>query len=242
VTDLEQRLAALSQLIDWPRADVTARVRSNLAVPQPHPRRWLRVATVTALVIIALAVATPWGRQAVADLFGVAGITLRWGSANQLGSSLDLGEQIALEQAAARVTFPLLVPTDEPASVYHDEVPATGIIHMVWPSGEALPSAGDSDVGLLYSQFTVEATEMFIKTVGATSEVSEVTVRGNRGFWIEGAEHFVVYWDDSAPVEETGRLAANVLAWVENGVTHRIETTGDLQTTLDVAESLRPTD
>jgi hypothetical protein len=240
--DLEQRLLSAAEMIDWPVTDLTARVRVRVETPRPRLGIWLRVAVVGVLVIITLAVATPWGRQAVADLFGVTGITIRWGDTGRIGSELELGDRVTIESATASVVFPLLVPSEAPGAVYHDDATDHGVIHMVWAAGEGLPAAGGADIGVLYSQFAVNGTEMFMKTLDATSDVSEVTVRGQRGFWIDGAEHFVVFWDDSGPVEETGRLGANVLAWLENGVTHRIETTGDLQSALDMAESLRPID
>jgi hypothetical protein len=242
MADIEQRLAAAAEIIDWPVTDLTARVRASVVIPTRRPRMWLRVAVVGVLVVITLAVATPWGRQAVADLFGITGITIRWGDTGLIGSELELGDRVTVESASESVVFPLLVPGDAPDAVYHDDSTDQGVVHMVWAAGERLPAAASTDVGVLYSQFAVRGTEMFMKTLDASSEVSEVTVRGQNGFWIDGAEHFVVFWDDSAPVEVTGRLAANVLAWVENGVTHRIETTGDLQVALDMAESLRPLD
>ena len=38
------------------------------------------------------------------------------------------------------------------------------------------------------------------------------------------------------PVEETTRLAANVLLWEGNGLNHRLETTGDLPSSLGIVE------
>lgn len=42
------------------------------------------------------------------------------------------------------------------------------------------------------------------------------------------------------PIEETTRLAANVLLWEANGVNHRLETTGNLQSSLTLVETLEP--
>jgi hypothetical protein len=43
---------------------------------------------------------------------------------------------------------------------------------------------------------------------------------------------------DDQPVEETTRLAANALLWEANGVNHRLETTGDLESALAIVETL----
>jgi hypothetical protein len=59
--------------------------------------------------------------------------------------------------------------------------------------------------------------------------------------WIEGAIHTFTLLDQAGnPIEETTRLAANVLLWEINGVNHRLETTGDLQNSLAVVETLEP--
>jgi hypothetical protein len=59
--------------------------------------------------------------------------------------------------------------------------------------------------------------------------------------WIEGAIHTFTLLDQAGnPIEETTRLAANVLLWEMNGVNHRLETTGDLQSSLAIVETLEP--
>ncbi|MCI0542863.1 MAG: hypothetical protein L0Z49_00280 [Actinobacteria bacterium] len=237
MTDLERRLMAVSEVVDWPRGEVTERVRARIAVPRRRPQVWLRVAVVALIVVVTFAVATPWGRQAVANLLGVTGITIRWGETTaEIGDELDLGEMVNLQEAMGRVGFPLLVPDDPPATIYHDVMPSGGAIHMVWAADEPLP-AGDGDIGVLYSQFQVSGSDGYFKTVD-DSTVETMTVRGLAGFWIEGAEHYLAYWDEEPPIEESTRLAGNVLAWHENGVTHRIETRGDLDSALALAESL----
>jgi hypothetical protein len=112
---------------------------------------------------------------------------------------------------------------------------------MVWQSETGLPAA--AGVGILYSQFQVTEAELFVKSLDTTVEVIELSVRGQRGFWIEGAPHYVVYRDASGALhEDAARLAGNVLAWEEGGVTHRIETIHSLEETLRLADSLRPHD
>ena len=75
--------------------------------------------------------------------------------------------------------------------------------------------------------------------------LSETEVSGQRALWFTGAPHILVTLDENGnPVLGTERPAnANTLAWetgtIENGMTYRLETTLDLAETLRFAESLR---
>jgi hypothetical protein len=245
MSDLERTLHRAADGIEWPDADlagpVLARVRAE-GSPAPA-RRWAQVALAAAAVAF-LVLATPAGRQALADILEVAGITVTWGAETKTpGAGLDLGDEVSLTEAAEAAAFPLLVPraadVGEPDAVFHSDFPPGGAVHLVWESGESLPAAGDSAVGLLYSQFRVEFPGGIFKSLSPEAEAWLVRVRGNEGFWIEGAPHIIFYEDETGRRERT-RLAANVLAWEEGGVAHRIETTLDLEESLDLAESLEP--
>jgi hypothetical protein len=59
------------------------------------------------------------------------------------------------------------------------------------------------------------------------------------GIWIEGAGHsFTLLDEDGNPVEETARLAANVLLWSADGYDFRLELTDDLNQALEIAQSM----
>lgn len=111
---------------------------------------------------------------------------------------------------------------------------------MVWRAGESLPASPVDEVGTVYSQFAVTGSELFIKSLETSDTVERVEVRGSIGFWVEGP-HEIIYQDvDGVVHEELARLSGNVLAWAEDGVTHRIETTLSLDEAMALAESLRP--
>lgn len=243
MADLEPRLHEIARHIEWPKADLAGPVAASIEAGERPVSgwRWLRVAMAAAAIAV-LVLATPAGRQAVADILEVGGIHVGWGvEAGIPGAELDLGDEVTLREAGD-LPFPVLIPigagVGEPDAIYHSDFPPGGAVHFVWRSGEALPAAGDTGVGLIYSQFRIAAGS-FIKSLGPGVEASPVTVRGNPGFWIEGAPH-ILFYEDETGAEERARLAANVLAWEEDGVTHRIETTLSLEDTLDLAESLEP--
>ncbi len=242
MVEMETILVGLSNEIDWPETDlrvpIRARLETGTRVTPVVPRRVKAVAIAAA--VIAVVLATPQGRQAVADLISVTGITIRWGEAEgPVGAEFDLGEVVAIGVAARGVAFPILEPAEAPDTIYLDDVPAGGAVHMVWRGDSRLPASHGTDVGTLYSQFQVTGSEVFVKSLDETVTVRRVEVRGHEGFWIEGAPHYIFYKDAlGADRQEEARLAGNVLAWEEGGVTHRIETTGSLEEALRLASTL----
>jgi hypothetical protein len=186
-------------------------------------------------------VLSPQAREAVADLLGVAGIEIQFRPELEepVGAGLGLGVRMSLEEAAETVDFTVSIPDQlgEPDGVYLSE----GRINMVWPDGGSLPAAGDTGVGLLYTQFHSDGVDdTFVKSLGPESVVIPTEVAGWSGFWIEGDPHVISIEDASGRrVVETLRLAGNVLMWETDEVTHRLETMLGLDDALGIAESMR---
>ncbi|MPZ52049.1 MAG: hypothetical protein GEU79_04825 [Acidimicrobiia bacterium] len=247
--DVKEMLADLATDVDWPDdGDLTGRIRSRLAVPvsRRSGRRLLRatLAILSAVVLIAAVLLIPAGREAVAELLGVAGIEIELteDASSDLGSDLDLGRPVSLREALDIVDFVVIVPDDEigaPGGAYIDD---ENRVTLVWGGGNPLPAAGDTEVGLLHTQFrSDDGATLLVKKVGPGTQIETVAVGDAPGFWIEGEPHVLRYLDgDGAVREESTRLAAHVLLWEADGVTHRIETTVSLEETLPIAESLRP--
>jgi hypothetical protein len=246
---VEALLADLGQHVDWPEpSDLVPGLSRRLAFPpvRRRRRRWISVtATLVALVALLLLI-SPQARQAVATLLGVAGIEIEFEAelAEPIGEGLGLGLAVGLEGAADSVDFIVSLPEvlGQPNDVYFSDRPNGGRVNMVWEGNESLPAAGATGVGLLYSQFRGGLNgERLIKAVGPDSHVVPVEVDGSSAFWIEGAPHLVSYVDVSGTlVEETTRLAGNVLMWEIGGVTHRIETVETLPEALRIADSIQP--
>ncbi|HET7846070.1 MAG TPA: hypothetical protein VFL72_01170 [Acidimicrobiia bacterium] len=246
---LESRLSSLADLIDWPvpPPELTTRVMATIE-SEPRPLGWVRwrrpaVALATVAVVTGVMVLSPGAREAVADLFAAAGIriSLTNDPAPPAGADLELGEPIDLVDVVGAVDFVVRVPTGEepgaPDGVYLGD---DGEVSLVWAQGQTLPAAGDTDVGLLLAQRQVDAPRHIgDKALGRGTEVLLLEVEGQDAVWIEGTPHTLTFLDrDDQPVEETTRLAANVLLWEANGVNHRLETTGDLESALAIVETL----
>ena len=241
---VESLLADLADHIEWPEPSMTLELTPRLARPRPDPphrRRWVPATAALAVLVALLLVLSPQAREAVADLLGVAGIEIEFRPQleDPVGAGLGLGREVSLEEAVASVDFPVSITDQlgEPDGVYLFE----GRINMVWRGGENLLPAGDSDVGLLYSQFRFDGLgDRQVKSLGPVSVVIPIEVAGRSGFWIEGATHVISIEDASGRrVEETLRLAGNVLMWETDEVTHRLENMLVLDEALGIAESLR---
>jgi hypothetical protein len=246
---IESLLVEIGEQITWPEhPDQTSVVLRRLSVPTRPTRRlrWVPVTAALILLAVSILLLSPGARQAVADLLGVAGIEVRFGETTPpVGSELDLGEPVTLDQAAGAVEFDLSLPEllGPPDAVYLSPRPTAGRVSMVWGGAETLPAPGGSDVGLIYSQFALDLAEneLFVKSVRPDNGVRAADIAGILGLWIDGAPHVITYEDAAGDVvEEETRLAANVLMWERAGVTHRIETTLTLEEALALAESLIP--
>src|SRR5215831_12241591 len=136
---VESELRAVGRELEVPPPrDLTAAVRQRLERPaasrRPGPARgtlrgrlgW-RVALVALVALLAVLIATPQGRAAIAHVFRFAGVELRQGpepsrspagggsphggSSQPGGSSLPGERPMSLEQARRQAAFPILVPT-----------------------------------------------------------------------------------------------------------------------------------
>ena len=246
---IEHALLELAIHIDWPEQSAPSPDLHRRLTAHPMRRnqhRWIPVTALLLVLVASLLLFSPRARQAVADLLGVAGIEIRFdlGPAVVVGGELDLGEAVTLEDGAEKVDFELSVPESlgPPDAVFVSDRPASGRVSMVWKGSESLPSADDSGIGVVYSQFALELAEDsdFVKSVTPDTSVRAVEVGSAIGLWIEGAPHVISYEDAAGNrVEEETRLAGNVLMWESDGVTHRIETTVGLQAAMSLARSLQ---
>lgn len=223
---LETILNDLSHTVDWPEPSehLATRVVGHIeSAPRSHRlRRWAIAIAVLTLVIGLV----PDTREAVADLLHEAGVKIGFVDEipTDLAEDLNLGDPSTMREATEHATFELQAPA---ALGPADEVYVDGeTVSMVWEGPTLLTQqAGGESYAL--------------KGVGPDTDATHVAVAGDPGLWIEGAEHTFTLLDQQGnPVEETSRLAANVLLWSSDGVDYRLELTGDLDRALEIATSL----
>jgi len=195
--------------VDWP---ATPALRLELS---PRPRRRLIVA-VALVAAVAAAFAVPQSRSAILDFFHLGGVTVvrvdTLPPAQERPLAAGLGQPVRDADAERTIGAPFL-------PVRHGQLyERDGFVSTVLRGPMLL-----SEVG----------SEYLIKKF-ATGALEPVTVApGVPGFWLASEPH-VVFFGDSSP-----RLAGNVLVWVRNGVTFRLEGSDlDEKTALRLARSI----
>ncbi len=78
------------------------------------------------------------------------------------------------------------------------------------------------------------------KLSGPGTRVEPVSVGGAPGVYLGGEAHFLLLLDELGnPVEDSARLARDVLLWAEDGVGYRLEGDFERDEALELARSLR---
>lgn len=169
-----------------------------------------------------------------------------------LTSLHSLGGETTLEEARARSTFPIRLPTypvglGEPDRVYRQYIPALTIV-LVWldETGPAEPGGAEADEPEMDETATKTATEkvvmsLHILTEGAIahktvpSSLEETTVHGEGALWTTGP-----YWLQvgRSSLATFRLIQGHTLIWAEGPLTYRLETTLPLEEAVRVAESL----
>ena len=169
-------------------------------------------------------------------------------SAAPLGANLLLGERMTLEEAQARVSFPILVPDParlgSPDEIYLRHRADGDMVSFVYYPRPGLPAVAETGVGLLLVQFEAPEGAFFMeKGVAPSNEARLVDVNGDDALWLGGAHYLLIAPDPSLEGDlgqRTTRTANNVLLWDEDGVTYRLESELSMAQAIALAEGLAP--
>ena len=142
---------------------------------------------------------------------------------------VDFGERVSREEAERRVGFELLDLGEQPDAIF------------VRPDGLASVVYGDpAHPRLVLSQARGAIYDGFIKkTADLGTIIDEVMVDGERGLFVDGPQHFVMFLDENGLIsDERTYLAGTVLLWNRDELLLRLE--GDLtqEEALELAESV----
>jgi len=243
VSELERALVALGRDLAVPEApELVPGVLRALERPVARRPR-LRLAAVLAAVVVAVllaALAIPDARSALARVFHIGAARIEVvddlpavrPQPPEFDLGAALGERVTLAEARRRAGYDLRELEEEPDAVY------LGPRDSVW----FLYGTSDA-VRLLVAQtpsLSIDEGFIFKKLAAGGTYVRTATVRGSPAYFLSGEPHEVLLLDEHGlPVQETLRLARNVLLWQEGGRMFRIE--GDLSRdeAVEIAESLR---
>jgi hypothetical protein len=237
MSDLERELERVGRELDYPEGRGIAEAVTARLLGEPAPRRSLRRAALIAAVIV-LAVAG----AAVAARFALRGVFIAPSptpAPAPIGEGLRLGRAVSLPEARAAVPFRVLMPAalGTPGGVFLRE----GRVTATYEPGDGLPTDPRTRLGALFTQFRASLDEEFLlaKLPETGTTVERVSVGDAPGFWLEGAPHAVYYVDEAGEVvEDTVRLAGNVLLWERGGVTYRLEADVSREEAIAIATSV----
>ena len=139
-----------------------------------------------------------------------------------------LGRKLTREQAESVVGFRLALPPlkgTPPVYVLDDSL-ATVVLR-----GYGHP--------LLLSQFQLVARGVLKKLAAGKTTIESVTVNGRPGLWLEGGPHTLTYLGrDLGFRERTVLIHGNVLLWLRDGITMRLEGKLTRAQALSIARSI----
>ena len=237
-------LASLAEEIDWPGGqDLAPRVASQIKSRPAPSRRWLAVG-LAGLVALLLLFTAP-GQQAVAWLLRLSGIRIELTEPQAPMSPPDTlagGVESSFAEAESAVGFRLGRPSllDSPDSIQILRWSGGQQVAMVWGSSPGLPEVFDTGTGLLLIQFEARVDqELLLKQASEATQITPVRVNGAAGFFLSDAPHTVFFEsEDGRIADDEIRLAGNVLVWMSDGVTYRIESALGIEESLEIAESV----
>jgi hypothetical protein len=240
MTELERRLADLGGALDLPEpGDLAPAVLAGLAEPPRRP--WLRplaVAVAALATAVGIAFAVPQARSAILDWLGFGGVEIRTVATlpeTTASPDLGLGSEVTLAEARRRAAFPVAVPTalGPPHEVRFTDALPGGQVGLVWSRPDSRRPR------ILLTQFRADGLTLIEKATGPETRMQRVTVGDSPGVWLEGDPHFFAYLDPRTGdvIEDTSRLAGNVLLWQRGDVTLRLEGAPSKQAALAIARS-----
>ena len=235
MSELERALAGLE--IEYPPTPaLAATVRARVeAAPPPRrfalrPRRTLAIALAALLILAGTAVAAvPSWRHSVLDWLGLRSVKIERVPrlpATPPGAQLALGTRTTLAGAARQASFTPLVPAGlAPDWVYFSEDPPGGQVALLYKPRAGLPAIAPSGAGMLITEFRGRQLSAFIqKSLGPGTTAERASVGGERGIWIAGEPHILMYRDRNGSVQSyTPRLATNTLLWRHGELLLRLE-------------------
>ncbi len=241
MSELERRLLALGRELDLPAAtNLGPRVAARLAERPPRRRRGLVLALVVLAVAVGAAFAVPQARTAILDWLGIGGVEVeRVQTLPQTAPSPDLrlGPAVPLTEARRRAGYPVAVPTlpGPPQEVRFAASLPGGQVALIWRSKDSRRPR------LLLTQFRADGLTFIEKSGGPGTRIERLSIGDDPGVWLTGDPHFFAYRDPATDtiVEETSRLAGNVLLWQRGDVTLRLEGAKSKAEALAIARSVR---
>jgi hypothetical protein len=242
VNGLERALTEIGRELAVPAApDLVPMVLARIE-PQPparpQRRRWVLAVAVALIAMLAATLAIPNARSALFRVLHIGGERIELVDELPEVAPDPVGQNLELARTArdpgactAGGRFRIRELDTAPDQVYLD---ARGTVWFLYGTPQS--------VRLLIAQTPRLGVddELILKKLAAPgTRIEKVSVNGFPGIYLSGAPHLLLLLDEFGNVvEESVRLAENVLVWEANGIAYRLEGDFTSDEALALAESL----
>lgn len=240
MSELERALTAVGRDLDVPEApDLLPAVLAQLgsrSVWWPERRRWVLAAALVVIAAFAATLAIPDARSALWRFLSIGGERIELVDTLpevpvQEDIALTLGDDVTLEEARRASSFRLRELDESPDRVYLGD---RGTVWFLYGS--------PVHPRLLVAQSRLHLPDdqiLLKKLTSPATRVERVSVGGSQGVFLSGNVHFLFLVDEYGfVVEDSARLARDVLIWERDGVGYRLEGDLELDEALRIAASL----
>jgi len=240
MSELERALGALAQELDFPETpDLATAVLAELE-PRTTRRvergRWIVAVAVVVLAALAATLAIPDARATLFRWLSIGGERIELVDTLpevpvQEDIALTLGDDVTLEEARQASSFRLRELDESPDRVYLGD---RGTVWFLY--------GAPMHPRLLVAQSRLHLPDdqiLLKKLTSPATRVERVSVGGSQGVFLSGNAHFLFLVDEYGfVVEDSARLARDVLIWERDGVGYRLEGDLELDEALRIAASL----
>jgi hypothetical protein len=261
VTPLEHELVELGSRLDHgdfqlDHGDFRPHVLRSMSHARRPAPRLLQVAAVFLIVLAAFVAAFAPARRAVARWFGIGVVEVRTSPTTLPLPTVTSTVPVVYSSVAAVTSVPSKPDTSGPETSAPDPLASARALLSFTPSLPRVDLAGpvqevsvDSTIpgGLLivrFQRFTLvevgtsgDQIPVMTKIRGPGTDVEDVTVKGRPGLWLSGAPHQIAMIDRDGEFRlDTVRQEGNVLLWMIDDITFRVEGLADKASALTIAE------
>ncbi len=247
--DLERSLIALGSTLEYPPAPpmapaVTARLLAERAAARRPAFPGLALWPRRRVLLLAVALVLLLAGTAVAARLAIGSIEIRVvptptaPSPTAVESGPALGERVTLEQARARVRFPLVLPAGlgTPAEVHVAESAfSSRVVVLVWDADASHPRIEGTPWGTILMELPGSMEPLAYKDILSDTTLQAVQVGSHDGFWVSGPHQLTLLTPSG---EERFTVTGNVLLWEQDGTTLRLETALPKAQAIALAETI----
>jgi hypothetical protein len=230
MNDLERRLQELGREIAYPATPSFDLSFDRRRAGAGRLRPLVLGFAILLAVLAGVLALSPGARSAFLEIFRLKGATVeRVESLPEVEvQTIDFGERVSREEAERRVAFEL-VDLGEPDAVF---VRGTRMASLVYGSVDK--------PRLVLSELRGAVWDGMVKKVGSSgTRIDQVTIDGERGLFISGDQHFVMFFDENGSIaDEPTYLAGTVLLWNRGPLLLRLEGELTRAEALELAKSV----